>query len=86
MITPTVTRVENKRRRCGRHAARWYMMRQLGGCQHVREFEYNLYQMTRREAATKIRWQRLLLRRAVDAQRQDMNDARQAAMERYLGD
>ena len=43
MITPTVTRVENKRRRWGRHAARWYMMRQLGGCQHVREFEYNLY-------------------------------------------
>lgn len=86
MIIPTVTRVENKRRRCGRHAARWYMMRQLGGCQHVREFEYNLYQMTRSEAARLIRWQRLLLRRAVDAQRQDMNDARQAAMERYLGD
>lgn len=86
MITPTVTRVENKRRRCGRHAARWYMMRQLGGCQHAREFEYNLYQMTRSEAARLIRWERILMRRAVDAQRQDMNDARQAAMERYLGD
>ena len=86
MITPTVTRVENKRRRWGRHAARWYMMRQLGGCQHVREFEYNLYQMTRSEAAQLIRWERILMRRSVDAQRQDMNDALQAAMERFLGE
>ncbi len=85
MITPTVTRVENKRHHVGLDVT-WYMMRQLGGCQHVRAFTYSLRYMSRREAATKIRWQRLLLRRAVDAQRQDMNDARQAAMERYLGD
>lgn len=85
MTTPTVTRVENKRRRVGPEVT-WYMMRQLGGCQHVREFEYNLYQMTRSEAARLIRWERILMRRAVDAQRQDMNDARQAAMERFLGE
>lgn len=85
MITPTVTRVENKRRRVGPEVT-WYMMRQLGGCQHVREFEYNLYRMTRSEAAQLIRWERILMRRAVDAQRQDMNDARQAAMERFLGE
>lgn len=85
MTTPTVTRVENKRRRVGPEVT-WYMMRQLGGCQHVREFEYNLYQMTRSEAARLIRWERLFMRRSVDAQRQDMNDARQAAMERFLGE
>ena len=85
MITPTVTAVENKRHRVGPEVT-WYMMRQLGGCQHVREFEYNLYQMTRSEAAQLIRWERILMRRSVDAQRQDMNDARQAAMERFLGE
>ena len=84
-MIPTVTAVENKRHSVG-PVVTWYMMRQLGGCQHVREFEYNLYQKTRREAARLIRWERILMRRAVDAQRQDMNDARQAAMERFLGE
>lgn len=85
MTTPTVTAVENKRRRVGPEVT-WYMMRQLGGCQHVREFTYNLHHMSRREAAQKVYWQLLLLRRSVAAQRQDMMDARQAAMERYLGE
>ena len=85
MITPTVTAVENKRHRVGPEVT-WYMMRQLGGCQHVRAFTYNLYQMTRSEAVWLIRWERILMRRSVDAQRQDMNDARQAAMERFLGE
>lgn len=85
MITPTVTAVENKRHRVGPEVT-WYMMRQLGGCQHVRAFGYDLRHMSRREAAQMVYWQLLLLRRSVDAQRQDMNDARQAAMERFLGE
>lgn len=85
MITPTVTAVENKRRRVGPDVT-WYMMRQLGGCQHAREFTYSLRYMSRREAAEMIRWQRLLIRRSVDAQRQDMMDAQAAAMERFLGE
>lgn len=83
MSTKTVTRVENRRASASADAVCWYMMRQLGGCQHVRAFTYSLRHMTRSEAAQLICWQRIFMRRSVDAHRQDMADAKAAAMERF---